>query len=330
LFDGTTGKLIKDSAKVLTTIGGNLLSLANPSAQRYLRTETGNTVTAITAATLKTDLALDNVENTALTTWHGTGTLDTVGTISTGVWAATDVALAHGGTNASLTASAGAIVYSTASAMAFSAVGTANYVLLSGGTGAPTWSAQSSLSVGSATTATKLAGGAAGSIPYQNGVGSTVFLAATTSNGYVLKYNTSTNAPYWAADIDTDTHWTAYLITGASSEATTNASVTSNGNVYLNLVENGSVRNAHNIVGTGATSVKCDSSGKITIDSTNSWRNVTAYSVVSPTIPVEILSNSIGTDDLQFGSEFLWDGTAKEIKISWAEVATDGTITYVI
>lgn len=114
--------------------------------------------------------------------------------------------MAHGGTNASLTAAAGAIVYSTASAMAFSAVGTANYVLLSGGTSAPTWSAQSSLSVGSATTATKLAGGAAGSIPYQNGVGSTVFLAATTSNGYVLKYNTSTSAPYWAADINTDTH----------------------------------------------------------------------------------------------------------------------------
>lgn len=68
LFDGTTGKLIKNSAKVLTTIGGNLLSLANPSAQRYLRTEIANTVTAITAATLKTDLALDNVENTALTT----------------------------------------------------------------------------------------------------------------------------------------------------------------------------------------------------------------------------------------------------------------------
>lgn len=68
LFDGTTGKLIKNSAKVLTTIGGNLLSLANPNEQRYLRTETANTVTAITAATLKSDLALNNVENTALTT----------------------------------------------------------------------------------------------------------------------------------------------------------------------------------------------------------------------------------------------------------------------
>lgn len=80
--------------------------------------------------------------------------LTSVGTIATGTWSATDVGLLHGGTNASLTASAGSVVYSTASAMAFSAVGTSNQVLLSGGTGAPTWSNQSSLSVGSATTAT--------------------------------------------------------------------------------------------------------------------------------------------------------------------------------
>ncbi len=47
--------------------------------------------------------------------------------------------LASGGTNANLTASAGSVVYSTASAMAFSSVGTSGYLLESGGTGAPTW-----------------------------------------------------------------------------------------------------------------------------------------------------------------------------------------------
>lgn len=48
--------------------------------------------------------------------------------------------LASGGTNASLTASNGAVVYSTASALALSAVGTSGYFLTSSGAGAPTWS----------------------------------------------------------------------------------------------------------------------------------------------------------------------------------------------
>jgi len=47
--------------------------------------------------------------------------------------------LANGGTNASLTAVAGGIVYSGASAMAISSAGSAGQALLSGGTTAPTW-----------------------------------------------------------------------------------------------------------------------------------------------------------------------------------------------
>jgi len=80
--------------------------------------------------------------------------LTTVGTIATGVWAATDVALAHGGTNASLSAVNGGIVYSTASAMAITAAGTSGQVLTSAGAASPTWTNQSALAVGSATTAT--------------------------------------------------------------------------------------------------------------------------------------------------------------------------------
>ena len=64
--------------------------------------------------------------------------------------------LADGGTSASLTAVNGGIVYSTASAMAISAAGTAGQVLTSAGAAAPTWTAQSSLSVGTAIQATQL------------------------------------------------------------------------------------------------------------------------------------------------------------------------------
>jgi hypothetical protein len=52
----------------------------------------------------------------------------------------TDVSLADGGTNASLTAVNGGLIYSTASAMAVGAAGSAGQIVRSGGAGAPTWS----------------------------------------------------------------------------------------------------------------------------------------------------------------------------------------------
>lgn len=56
LYDGTTGKLLKDSGKVLTTVGGNILALTNPSAITWLRLNADNTVTSRTAAQTLTDL----------------------------------------------------------------------------------------------------------------------------------------------------------------------------------------------------------------------------------------------------------------------------------
>lgn len=60
---------------------------------------------AESGATARTSLGLGNVENTALSTWTGSANIATVGTVGTGTWAATDVAVAAGGTGAS-TASA--------------------------------------------------------------------------------------------------------------------------------------------------------------------------------------------------------------------------------
>lgn len=73
-----------------------------------------------------------------------------------------------------------------------------------------------------------------------------------------------------------DTHYTSNLIVGASSSATANAA-TANGTTFLNLVENGGVRNSHQIKGAGATTVSADANGVITITSTDSkttdtWR----------------------------------------------------------
>lgn len=52
---------------------------------------TGDNFTWRSAAEVKTDLSLDNVENTALSTWTGAATISTLGTISTGVWQGTAI-----------------------------------------------------------------------------------------------------------------------------------------------------------------------------------------------------------------------------------------------
>ena len=68
------------------------------------------------------------------------GNITALGTIASGVWTGTDIALADGGTNASLTANNGGIVYSTASALAIlNGTATAGLPLLSGLSTTPSW-----------------------------------------------------------------------------------------------------------------------------------------------------------------------------------------------
>lgn len=65
-----------------------------------------------------------------------------------------------------------------------------------------------------------------------------------------------------------DTHYTTGLKVGATSTATANAAAT-NGSVYLNVLDNTTVRDSHKIVGSGATTVTSDANGVITINSTD-------------------------------------------------------------
>jgi hypothetical protein len=67
-----------------TTVGSNLFTLTNPSAVTFVRMNADNTVTARSAADFKTDLSLNNVENTALSTWAGSANITTLGTVVTG------------------------------------------------------------------------------------------------------------------------------------------------------------------------------------------------------------------------------------------------------
>lgn len=80
-----------------------------------------------------------------------------------------------------------------------------------------------------------------------------------TINGAATKLYAPTN---------TDTHYTTGLKVANSATATANAAA-SNGSVYLNALDNTTVRDSHLIKGTGATSVSSDANGVITINSTN-------------------------------------------------------------
>ena len=84
---------------------------------------------------------------------------------------------------------------------------------------------------------THLIGGVQGSIPYQSAADTTTFLAAPTTNGYVLKYNTTDKKPYWAADSDTkntagSTNSTSKLFLIGATSQETNPQTYSNSSVY--------------------------------------------------------------------------------------------------
>lgn len=79
---------------------------------------------------------------------------------------------------------------------------------------------------------------------------------------------------------NTDTHYVTGLKVGASAAATANAAA-SNGSVYLNVLDNSTVRDSHKITGSGATSVTSDANGVITISSTNTTYS---FSASNPTL----------------------------------------------
>ena len=123
-------------------------------------------------------------------------------TFSTGsVWNGTAVPLGYGGTGSALSAVAGAVPYSTGSALALSAAGTSGQVLVSGGTNSPVWVNASSVTAGSAltaTTASNIAGGSAGQLIIQSDTDLTTFITAG-AEGTFLQSAGAGYAPTWAA-----------------------------------------------------------------------------------------------------------------------------------
>lgn len=126
LVGGVAGSIPYNTAADTTTL------LGIGASGTYFKS-TGTAPSWVTATTVKTDLALNNVENTALSTFAGSANITTLGTIGTGTWNATTIDTTKGGTGLTTFTSGGA-VYATST----SALTTGTLPVASGGTGSTT------------------------------------------------------------------------------------------------------------------------------------------------------------------------------------------------
>ncbi len=151
-YPGDTNKFLRADGTWTTTLSNStssgikfVLNASNPTAFNGINFDEGTAVNFQIG--YNNDLNIASILSSTQINFYTGGSsipkliLDNSGNITTGVWNASIVGLAYGGTNANLTASNGGIVYSTASAMAvLSGVATANKILLSGPNSAPSWS----------------------------------------------------------------------------------------------------------------------------------------------------------------------------------------------
>lgn len=136
------------STRTDVTFAASLNALAAYNTNGLITQTAANTYTGRTITGTTSRLTVSNGDGVSgnptldiSASYVGQSSITTLGTITTGVWTGTNVALANGGTNASLVASNGGIFYSTATAAAILAgTATANQILLSGSTAAPVWS----------------------------------------------------------------------------------------------------------------------------------------------------------------------------------------------
>lgn len=104
LSDGDKGDITVSSSGTAWSIDNDVVTYAkmqNVSATARImgrNTAGAGDMEELTAATVKTMLSLNSVENTALSTWAGTSNITTLGTITTGTWSGTTIATSKGGT----------------------------------------------------------------------------------------------------------------------------------------------------------------------------------------------------------------------------------------
>jgi hypothetical protein len=126
------------SGAVTTTIANGavtLVKMADMATASFIGRNTGGTGVpeVLSVTTARTMLSLNNVENTALSTWVGSTAITTLGTIGTGTWNATAITAVKGGTGQTVYAVGDIVQANTTTTLArLPAVAIGN-VLISGG-----------------------------------------------------------------------------------------------------------------------------------------------------------------------------------------------------
>lgn len=110
-----------------------------------------------------------------------------------------------------------------------------------------------------------------------------LYKVTVDGTGHVSGANAVTKSDITALGIpgqDTNTHYRTNLVVGAI-DTSNSVKAASNGNVFLKLFDDSDYRDGYKIVGTGATTVTSDSSGNITINSTNTVYTHPSYTAKS-------------------------------------------------
>lgn len=147
--NGRTGAVVLTKADVgLTNVTDNPQAIAGLATASLITTPTATIIgrstagtgalESLTAAQTKTLLSLNNVENTALSTWAGSTAITTLGTIATGSWNGTLIAGQYGGTGVANTGKTvtlgGNLTTSGAFALILTLSGSTNVTLPTSGT----------------------------------------------------------------------------------------------------------------------------------------------------------------------------------------------------
>ena len=168
----------------------------------------------------KSDVGLGNVENTALSTWAGTSNITTLGTITTGTWSGTEIAVNKGGTGKTSWTQYGVVYASgttTLAQVANNTTSTKKFLRMTGtgsAAAAPAWDTVTKEDVGLGNVANSTyAGGTAVTLNGTSKASSTASFYAPTNagtEGYILKANSS-GIPVWSDDYAIKGHLYHYL-----------------------------------------------------------------------------------------------------------------------
>ena len=95
-------------------------------------------------------------------------------------------------------------------------------------------------------------------------------IGATSGDNYIrgIHVDSKNHVISVATGTPANTHYTSKNIVGTSTTATTNGAVTGTGGVYLNHLEESTVKSTHKIIGSGSVKVTSDNNGNITINGT--------------------------------------------------------------